>query len=183
MKLRFPRIRLGIFTTLFLIFGVIALILLTPFSQIVVRLVPENIHKAIFENIVQQKTLIDNPGTIDKEIKITQKLAVLGSQTGICMEFEAGGMTVGQKKRAQQGKTIVDITAYGEQQQLYELKYVDVTSTQDKKTVICQQFGRNYSTTSDNVILVIIKPKNPPVTPSRIFWISTIDIFQTSTVR
>lgn len=179
MKWRFPRIKLGIFTTLFLIFTIAAIIIFTPAGVIIVRLIPNNVHEALFKNIYQQKTLIKNPGTLEKELTLTNTLPVLGTQTGVCFEFEAGGLTVGQKNKAEKGKIIADVIAMGPQQQQYELRYVDITKTKDKTTVICQQFGRFYSSTADSVIMLTIKPKQQ-FTPIRIFWVSTIDIFKTN---
>lgn len=176
MKLRLPRIRFGLFTTLFAIFALIILILLTPIGEIIIHLTPESYHQAILKDVYEKKTLFENTGTLEKPLNANIILPVLGTQSGVCFEFEEGGITIGQKETAQKGKKIADITIIGMQGQSYNLHDVIVTASPEGKTIICQQLGRFYSTTSDQIIALTITPKKP-FTPSRIFWISTIDIF------
>lgn len=176
MKLRFPRIKIGLFSILFLIFLTAGLILGTPLGEIVIRLMPQTAHLAIFKNIYQEKTLIEKPGNIEKELRITKTLNVLGMKTGVCFEFQAGGTTIGQKENAEKGEVIADVVAVGEKLQSYKLDYVEVTKNREKNTLICQQFSRVYSTAENKIVMVIIKPKQP-FTPKRVFWVSVNDMF------
>lgn len=176
MKLRFPRFRFGIFTTLMALFLLIALVLFTPLSEIVMRLIPEDTHRRIFGNIYQEITLLENPGTLEKKISFNKRLPVLGTQSGVCLEFETGGLTIGQKNDAKRNKTIAETAAISAQGQKYSLTDTLITQNPKKNIIICQQLGRRYSLTPDEIIMLSIKPKES-FTPTRIFWASTIDFF------
>ncbi len=176
MKLRFPRFRFGLFTTLIALFALIALILFTPLSEIIVRLIPAGTHLAIFKNVYQEITLLENTETLEKEIQFSKTLPVLGTQTGICFEFKAGDLTVGQLKQAKRNKIVADIISIGTNGNPYQLTDMVVTKTPKKTAIICQQLGKLYSTTPDEMIAISIKPIKP-FTPTRIFWTSTMDFF------
>ena len=106
-------IKIGFFTILLMLVIVILAIMFTPLAQFIFSLIPETTYRHILKNTVQQITLAEPTEQITKPKKYshTQTLPVLGTQSGLCFEFNADALTKKQRTDIENRKALAEVIA------------------------------------------------------------------------
>lgn len=169
--------KFGIFSFLTIIAAFILLASITPLYSLVIYYIPTSIQEKMLWPLFRNITIYENPHSFAEPKKISlpkQKLLpVLDFDTGICFSFLSTLTNPNPEyineellNRAANGKTIAEIIAIGTNDKYeYHLKSVIFKETTDNAgktiSVICQKFGRAYSSTPKKISALYIRPLKP----------------------
>ena len=170
------------------VFLTILALIITFFSPILpflISQIPERYMKAMLKDVYNEHVFINTTTLIDapRKFENAAPLPVLGHNSGLCLSFastegkEGKSILSAQRiEEAKRGKPIAEIIAVSTQNNTeYKLQSMSVNigtnKDQEPFTIICQKFGRKYSTVPEAIQAIYIRPLQP-FTPFKIIWAS-----------
>lgn len=171
-----------------IVFMTILALIITFFSPLLpffISKIPERYIKSMLKDVYNEKIFIDTTTLIDtpRKFESAAPLPVLGQNSGICLSFasteekeDKSILSAQHIDRARRGKPIAEIIAVStENNTEYKLEHMSVNIGTNKNnepfTVICQKFGRKYSTAPETIRAIYMRPLEP-FTPFKIIWAS-----------
>ena len=191
-KVKKPKVKrvrqVGVFSILFLIIFLIAIVTFTPVYSIALRLIPEQYKHVIFHDI-HQTIVLDKNKKMSEPLKYvpTDTLPVLGYNSGVCFSFpdasQPGNNNSMNKialKKAAKGEKIAEIIVIGNNKYEYSIETTTLENTTNEEgediSNICQIFGKDYPIIPRIINKVFIRPL-APFAPQEVLWTTTRNIY------